>query len=74
MGKLNKRVVTTRRERILYSTLGFLLGILMLAGAYYYFPMGRGFFHYRVVTRLGGMGLLFTVVAIWAFVRNLTSK
>ena len=74
MGKLNQKVVITRREGIRNSALGSILGILMLGGAYYYFPMGRGFIHNRVVVRLGGMGIFFAVVSVWAFVRSLKSK
>jgi hypothetical protein len=72
MGKLNKRVVTTRRERILYSTLGFIFGIVMFVAAYYYFPMGRGIIHNRFVFRLGGVGLFFAVLSVWALVRELS--
>jgi hypothetical protein len=74
MGRLNRRIVTTRRERLLYSALGFPVGILMLAGAYYYFPMGHGFFHNRVVFRLGGIGIFIAALSVWGFVRNLISK
>lgn len=72
--QLNRRIVTTRRERVLYSTLGFLMGIVMFAGAYYYFPMGHGFFHNRVVFRLGGMGIFIAAVSGWRLVHNLISK
>jgi len=46
----------------------------MLGGAYYYFPMGRGFIHNRFVVRLGGMGIFFAIVSVWAFIRSLKSK
>jgi hypothetical protein len=74
MGRLNRRIVTTRHQRLLYSALGFPVGILMLAGAYYYFPMGHGFFHNRFVFRLGGIGIFIAGISVWGFVRNLIPK
>jgi len=71
MGKLNKRVVGVRE----YATqLSDLFWALMLGGAYYYFPMGRGFIHNRFVVRLGGMGIFFAILSVWAFIRSLKSK
>jgi hypothetical protein len=74
MGRLNRRAVTTRRQRLLYSALGFPIGILMVAGAYFELPMGHGIFHNRFVFRLGGFGIFIAAVSVWGFVRNLISK
>jgi hypothetical protein len=74
MGKLNRAVVMTRGEVMRNSCLGFILGILMLEGAYYYFPMSRGYHHYRFVFTFGAIGLILTVLSVWAFVDALISK